>query len=895
MVKPLKILLAIIGSLLLLLVAAAVALPLLFDPNDYRDRIAEAVKRETGRDFAVADIRLAVFPWLRVELREVAFGNASGFGPAPMLTAQRVEIGARLMPLLRDNRIEASHITLEGAVVGLAVDAQGQSNWQDLIKPTDPAESAAQAPLAERLKPLDISGITISNTQLSYRNQQSGQSIEITGLGLKTGRLYQGKPFEVQTQFKAVASDASMVSTSAAVDFASTVTLESNGDVALAAPRLKLEVSSTGASPMSARLTLQGAALRYAAIAQHITTMPLTIELESLTLGADEKTALAASGQLVSSLQYAFATGDVRLDQLLLKLKLSRAGPSPLASQFELKSEVLQYAKAAQGLTIKPLVLQLENLVMGAPDKPTLTAKGSIRSALVTDLGRQTHALNALNADLQLGGSALPGGKPQALQLSAQVLADLAAQQLSFSGLRLSAMGLKANAARWRISPLNGSEPTLEGDLTLAPFDPRALLATLGVAVPKTADATVLKTASLSTQLSATASSGSLKGMTLKLDDTTLRGDVNVRDFSTAAASFALSADRLDADRYLPPAPKPGASIGADATPAAKANANATELPIDTLAALNAQGTLEVAALKLKNLKLAAVRLKLDGTRGGTHRQQLAASLYGGSADMALSVASGARHTVKLALTGINLAPFLKDLINGDKLSGKGSLMLDATSTGRNVGAAKKALDGKFGFKLSDGAVKGFNLGQIMRSGQAVLARQMPAASSTEATDFAELRGSGTITNGVVQSSDLTAKNPLLRLEGAGEVNLVTETINYLAKPTLVNTAGGQGGKELAGLSGITVPVRLTGDLYKPKVSIDWQSALQQQAVTELRDKLGLSEETVREKREELRAKAKQEIGKQLFKLFGGKPAAPPPEEPAPAPAPAAPASEPPN
>ena len=215
--------------------------------------------------------------------------------------------------------------------------------------------------------------------------------------------------------------------------------------------------------------------------------------------------------------------------------------------------------------------------------------------------------------------------------------------------------------------------------------------------------------------------------------------------------------------------------------------------------------------------------------------------------------------------------------------------VLDATTAGRTVGAAKKALDGKLAFNLSDGAVKGFNLGQIMRSGQALLARQMPAAATTEATDFAELRGSGVIVDGVIKSDDLTAKNPLLRLEGAGEVNLVNETINYLAKPTLVNTAGGQGGKELANLSGIAVPIRISGNLYTPKVSIDWQSALKQQAVTELREKLGVSEEVVREKREELRGKAKEAIGKELLKLFGGKPSSPPP----PAEKPAEPAAEP--
>ena len=322
--------------------------------------------------------------------------------------------------------------------------------------------------------------------------------------------------------------------------------------------------------------------------------------------------------------------------------------------------------------------------------------------------------------------------------------------------------------------------------------------------------------------------------------------------------------------------------LGAEATPAAKADLNAVQLPIAALNQLNAQGTLQVASLKLKNLKLATVRLKLDGARGATHRQQLSANLYGGSADVNLSVAPGAKHALRLALSGINAGPLLKDFLNSDKLSGKGSMTLDVTTAGVTVGAVRRALDGTLNFNLVDGAVKGFNLGKVLRDGQALLAAQAPAASATpQSTDFAELRGAGVITNGVLKSDQLSAKNPLIRLEGAGEVDLVNETLNYLAKPTLVNTASGQGGKERVDLSGIVVPIRISGAWVKPKVSVDWQAALKQQAVTELREQLGVSEETVREKREELRAKAKEEIGKGLLKLFGGS-KTPPPAEPAP-------------
>ncbi|MGV2482458.1 UNVERIFIED_CONTAM: hypothetical protein IGO34_37315, partial [Salmonella enterica subsp. enterica serovar Weltevreden] len=70
----------------------------------------------------------------------------------------------------------------------------------------------------------------------------------------------------------------------------------------------------------------------------------------------------------------------------------------------------------------------------------------------------------------------------------------------------------------------------------------------------------------------------------------------------------------------------------------------------------------------------------------------------------------------------------------------------------------------------------------------------------------------------------------MFRVAGEGQFDLVNETINYLAKPTIVNTISGQGGKGLEQLKGITIPIRLSGNLYKPKVSLDLKTAMQQQA-----------------------------------------------------------------
>ncbi|MDP3857976.1 MAG: AsmA family protein, partial [Stagnimonas sp.] len=602
-----------------------------------------------------------------------------------------------------------------------------------------------------------------------------------------------------------------------------------------------------------------------------------------------------------STLSFDAATGSVLLEDLKLTLAGERAGVMPaqgLAGKLQLESPGLRYDGASRKLDSGLLSLDIDGLRSGSAEQPKLLAKGKLQAHLLADLAQRRHELQGIELALDLGGSALPGGKAQSLKLQAGASADLAADSARLSALKLEFAGLKLSANQLLVDKLLGEQPELSGDLALAAFSPRSLLDVLGIAVPVTADPKVLATASFSGQLSATPKSLALSGLTLKLDDTSLRGDFALRDLASRQLAFNLKGDSLDADRYLPPKAKPATGEAAKpATPADKAKLNATELPVQALDQLNADGTLELAKLKVQGVTLSDVRLRLASPGGGLKRQQLSAGLYGGRADIALDVSNPASkpgYALKTKLAGINAGPLLKDFLGKDYVSGKGSVDLDLHSGGRTVGELRKALNGDVAFNFVDGAVKGFNLGKIIRDGQNLLAvgkgGVAAAASSSEpqATDFAELRGAGKFVNGVLKSDQLSAKNPLIRLEGAGEIDLVGETINYLAKPTLVGTAKGQGGKEMTDLAGVVIPIRLSGNLYQPKVAIDWQTALSQKATEQLRGKLGaalgVSPDALQQQggQDLLKQKASEELNKGLLKLFGGGKKNPPPAEPAP-------------
>src|SRR3546814_10264849 len=133
MAKPLKIILRVVGGLVLLVIAALIAVALLFDPNDYRGQIQDKVQEETGREFALGDIKLSVFPWLSVQLSDARLGNAAGFGEQAFAEIQQVKVGVKLLPLLFDQQVQVDTVTLDGLHLNLAKNKAGVANWQDLI------------------------------------------------------------------------------------------------------------------------------------------------------------------------------------------------------------------------------------------------------------------------------------------------------------------------------------------------------------------------------------------------------------------------------------------------------------------------------------------------------------------------------------------------------------------------------------------------------------------------------------------------------------------------------------------------------------------------------------------------------------------------------------------
>ena len=464
---------------------------------------------------------------------------------------------------------------------------------------------------------------------------------------------------------------------------------------------------------------------------------------------------------------------------------------------------------------------------------PAINAEVEASATLDIDAASKLFEVQNLEADVSANGQGVPGGK-QDLKFSGSARYDGDQGSFKLSNGKLSLANIVASISLDG-SGLDGDAGHISGPLSVAAFNPRDTFKALGIEAPRTADANALQQLSLSATFDAVKNHPRLTDLNLKLDQSTLTGSAGL---AASAIQFALKIDQLDADRYLAPAARNPVAPQGTGKPGEGDNA---PLPLDKLDGFNANGTVDIGKLKLKNLNLANAQLRLAAAKGSQKEIILGASLYGGTLASATRIGPGARpslaQTMKLA--SISAGPLLQDFMGKDYVSGTGNVALDVTSAGGSVAELKRALNGTASFALQNGAVKGFNLAQILRQGQAVYSGQQLQQGDSQQTDFTTMSASGKFSNGVLHSDDLSAASPLLRLTGAGQVDLVNNTLDYTAKPTLVNTASGQGGKQLAQLQGVVIPVRVYGSLNAPKYQLDVASALQQEAVQKLTQKLG--------------------------------------------------------
>jgi len=470
--------------------------------------------------------------------------------------------------------------------------------------------------------------------------------------------------------------------------------------------------------------------------------------------------------------------------------------------------------------------------------KPAIAGRTDLSGRIL--IAESLRAVNFDDAELKLDltGEGVPGGKLR-LSLATAVAVDLERQTLEMPKLALETLGLSISG-KASGTGIGGADPRLKGTLEVAEFVPLDVIKALGQKPPDTADASVLGKAGAALQWEASGKHAEATALQFQLDDTHVTGRLRVDDFASPALDFAVQADQIDLDRYLPPREKENAA--APASPGGAAAGTAEALPVETLRGLNLTGTVKLGALKAYNLRSSNIEFTLKSRDGLLRVHPAVAGLYQGqySGDVSLDVRG---KTPQLSLNehvkGVQVGPLLKDLSGDDKLSGTGNVDVRLQGSGATPEALRGTLNGNAAFSFTNGRVKGVNIATLLRSAQARLQGQPPPPDDQpNETDFTELMGTATVTDGIVRNNDLSAKSPLLRISGEGQVSLPAETIDYLLTTKIVGSLKGQGGKGLDELKGVAIPVRISGTFSKPSYTPDLAAALGDVAREKAKEKI---------------------------------------------------------
>ncbi|MBI1775385.1 MAG: AsmA family protein [Proteobacteria bacterium] len=285
-----------------------------------------------------------------------------------------------------------------------------------------------------------------------------------------------------------------------------------------------------------------------------------------------------------------------------------------------------------------------------------------------------------------------------------------------------------------------------------------------------------------------------------------------------------LALDKLDLNPYLPPeAPAKAAPASGQGGQAAKPS-DWSDDPIDVsgLKLANADLQLAVGGIQVRKITIgkSALKVQLKDGKLGADLTELA--LYDGTGQGRLAVDSnGAAPAIEstFTLAKLQVGPLLRDTMEFERLSGAGNLDFAVTSRGRSQRELVGGLNGKGSINFTNGAIKGINLGAMLRNIESAFLSS--SASTPQQTDFSELSGTYTIANGILRNNDLQMLSPLFRVEGAGTVDLPKRTVNYKITPKVVASAQGQGGQ--TGLAGVAVPIIVEGSWdslsYKPDLA----------------------------------------------------------------------------
>jgi AsmA protein len=407
--RTVKIVAGLVGGIIVLLVAALLAVWVFVNPNDYKGKIAAAVKESTGRELNLSgDIKLSVFPWVALELGPASLGNPPGFSAEPFLAFNHAAVRVRLLPLL-SKRLDIDRVQLDGLDLRLRKNAQGTGNWENFGKaqegPAKP-EGGSSASLSR------LAGIAVTHGRVSY------QGMVVENIQLETGAFGGRGVTPVSLKF-----DANRGVPGESLSFEAKFSL----DLDPAAKQFKLAAVSL--SGMLGRAHDGGPEhweMTAPAIAADLGAQTLAVPAFALSYSSAHVTGKLQATKIIDDLSM---TGSVALAPLVLRefaprlgIALPKTGDPRALSQFSAAGD---FSYAASGMRFEQMQIQLDDSHL----KGSVALLGEPR-ALKFDL-----AVDKIDLNRYLpGDSGAPAAAPKTAATSSAAAKTDAAKPMDANG-----------------------------------------------------------------------------------------------------------------------------------------------------------------------------------------------------------------------------------------------------------------------------------------------------------------------------------------------------------------------------------------------------------------------------------------------------------------------------
>lgn len=353
-----------------------------------------------------------------------------------------------------------------------------------------------------------------------------------------------------------------------------------------------------------------------------------------------------------------------------------------------------------------------------------------------------------------------------------------------------------------------------------------------------------------------------LTGQTVKLSKATVAMDGMNAQGSVVLAlggqkpriSASLGLDRLDTNIYT----------GKQSSDGGKQQEDWSDEPIDFsgLNSVDAKLRLRTGAIVYGDVNFGETLLDIDIGSGNLNADLKKITLYGSTAKGKLALDGSTRVprlTGQFDTSGLNALALLKDFAGTERFEGKLATSLNLAASGRSQRELVSTLAGTAQFKLTDGIIRGIDLGRMIKGVQSAVLGGW-GKSDTAGTEFSSLSASFQFTDGIGKNDDLSLVGPLVQVTGVGTVDLLRKRLNYKVTPGAASAPGGE-------LTGLAVPVIVKGPWANPKIYPDIQGILENpQAALDALNKLGVSTGNVNIEAvgNQLKTQAKDEVSKAI-------------------------------